>query len=411
MRDGDLSFTGDGDTTRYIDLQRPDQPGDQRRQCRQEPAGHRDQPPDGTLRLRRELRLAQHLDRRPDTRTGWSRSSAPTALPPPGSQAEQVLVGAEMFFSSRGHFDRPATATISTDERLSQEGWQNCASCHFKGLTDGVVWVVRLRPAQVHPADGTFNPQQPRRCSGSSTIRRSSTRRQDFELNIRNVSGPGNAGGADACSAPPPDTSLFDKQHGLIVGDVDINQPPCVINDLRQAQHRPQPGHRHPARQQQAGAGAGRAWISGCRFAVRVPNGPLTDERDPGRRVGECDRPRAANCSKSSSARAATAAVCGAVPSRTSRRHPRSPTSSASVPSSRQPGAARTARRIRSIGNPNGGQYLDRFLRDVGSFNLGVAGAGQRARQQHRRRREGRPAIVARRRAGAAGRAGHGLQR
>jgi cytochrome c peroxidase len=28
------------------------------------------------------------------------------------------------------------------------------------------------------------------------------------------------------------------------------------------------------------------------------------------------------------------------------------------------------------IGNPNGGQYLDRFLRDVGSYNRGVVGAG-----------------------------------
>jgi hypothetical protein len=61
-------------------------------------------------------------------------------LPPPGSQQEVVLVGAEMFFSSRGHFDRPPGTTVSTDERLSTSGWQNCASCHFKGLTDGVAW-------------------------------------------------------------------------------------------------------------------------------------------------------------------------------------------------------------------------------------------------------------------------------
>ena len=28
------------------------------------------------------------------------------------------------------------------------------------------------------------------------------------------------------------------------------------------------------------------------------------------------------------------------------------------------------------IGNPNNGQFLNRFLKDVGSFNLGVAGGG-----------------------------------
>ena len=54
-----------------------------------------------------------------------------------------------MFFSSRGHFDRPAATTVSTDERLSSEGWQSCASCHFKGLTDGVIWAIRRRAAQV----------------------------------------------------------------------------------------------------------------------------------------------------------------------------------------------------------------------------------------------------------------------
>src|SRR6185369_10426725 len=43
-----------------------------------------------------------------------------TVTPPvSGSDAERFLVGAEMFFSSRGHFNRPANATVSTDQRLS----------------------------------------------------------------------------------------------------------------------------------------------------------------------------------------------------------------------------------------------------------------------------------------------------
>ena len=88
-----------------------------------------------------------------------------TPLPPPGSLEEKVLVGAEMFFSTRGHFDRPATTTISTDERLSQAGWQGCASCHFKGLSDGVVWVFAPGPRKSITMAGTFNPEQPRRAA------------------------------------------------------------------------------------------------------------------------------------------------------------------------------------------------------------------------------------------------------
>ena len=43
-----------------------------------------------------------------------------TALPPPGSGLEQVQVGAEMFFSGRGHFSGPPGLTVSADERLSR---------------------------------------------------------------------------------------------------------------------------------------------------------------------------------------------------------------------------------------------------------------------------------------------------
>jgi len=55
------------------------------------------------------------------------------------------LVGAEMFFSSRGNFDT-IPGTNSLRDRLSSEGWQSCASCHFKGLTDGVIWQFAAGP-------------------------------------------------------------------------------------------------------------------------------------------------------------------------------------------------------------------------------------------------------------------------
>ena len=80
------------------------------------------------------------------------------ALPSPGSPEEIVAVGAEMFFGSRGNFDRPAGTTVSTSERLSSDGWQSCASCHFKGLTDSVVWAFGTGPRKSLPLNASFNP-------------------------------------------------------------------------------------------------------------------------------------------------------------------------------------------------------------------------------------------------------------
>ena len=84
-------------------------------------------------------------------------------LPTPGSLEEVVAVGAEMFFSSRGHFDRPAGTTASTDGRLSSDGWQSCSSCHFKGLTDSVVWQFPDGPRKSIPLNGDLQPEQPER--------------------------------------------------------------------------------------------------------------------------------------------------------------------------------------------------------------------------------------------------------
>src|SRR5262249_22861533 len=125
-----------------------------------------------------------------------------TELPPPGSRAETVLVGAEMFFSSRGHFDRLPGMTISVDERLSQAGWQNCASCHFKGLTDGLVWVFNTGPRKPSPLNGTFNPhdRNDQRILNYSAI---FDEVEDFEINIRNISGPGPLAMPVPCNGGP----------------------------------------------------------------------------------------------------------------------------------------------------------------------------------------------------------------
>ena len=108
-----------------------------------------------------------------------------TSLPTPGSQEEQIHVGAEVFFASRGVFDG------GKNNRLSANGWQNCASCHFAGLTDGNVWAFGAGPRKSVPLNGTWNPHDPddQRVLNYSAI---FDEVQDFELNIRNVSGPGN---------------------------------------------------------------------------------------------------------------------------------------------------------------------------------------------------------------------------
>ena len=85
---------------------------------------------------------------------------------------------------------------------------------------------------------------------------------EDFELNIRNVSGPGPLAAAGPLRAPrhagQPATSAFDPNHGLIIGDNgNINLPPCVINAIpAKANADRQQVTRHAARQQHGRAGA-----------------------------------------------------------------------------------------------------------------------------------------------------------
>ena len=167
--DGALRFTEDEDTTRYIDLNDPENPATAGENAGKNPRGivideaRHD-------RLRHQLRVAQRLGGRSDERRGGRRDPDQRAARP-GSDEEVVQVGAEMFFSSRGHFDRPGGTTVSTDERLSSEGWQACASCHFEGLTDAVVWVFGAGPRKSVPLNATFNPAEPGRAANPQLLR------------------------------------------------------------------------------------------------------------------------------------------------------------------------------------------------------------------------------------------------
>lgn len=104
-------------------------------------------------------------------------------LPPPGSDAEKFLLGNELFHSSRGSFDE------GVSERLSSEGWQACASCHPDGLSDGVIWAFAAGPRKSIPLNGMFSQSNP---TGDQRVLNYSAifdELEDFELNIRGVSG------------------------------------------------------------------------------------------------------------------------------------------------------------------------------------------------------------------------------
>ena len=125
-------------------------------------------------------------------------------LPAAGSDAAKFLLGNELFNSSRGHFDEGVA------ERLSNEGWQACSSCHPDGLSDNVVWAFASGPRRSVSLNGMFSAANP---TGNQRILNYSAvfdELEDFELNIRGVSGgPGlivNAGTAD----PDPNVKAFD---------------------------------------------------------------------------------------------------------------------------------------------------------------------------------------------------------
>jgi cytochrome c peroxidase len=104
-------------------------------------------------------------------------------LPAAGSDGAKFLLGNELFNSSRGHFDEGAA------ERMSSEGWQACSSCHPDGLSDGVVWAFAAGPRRTIPLNGTFSPKNP---TGDQRVLNYSgifDELEDFELNIRGVSG------------------------------------------------------------------------------------------------------------------------------------------------------------------------------------------------------------------------------
>jgi YVTN family beta-propeller protein len=357
---GTLSFTGGPQTTRYIDLNDPANPATSGDNAGKNPQGivvNRQ----GTRAWVNNFvsRNVTKVNLQNDTVIGTTRYAA---LPAPGSQEEIVAVGAEMFFGSRGNFDRPAGTTVSTSERLSSEAWQSCSSCHFKGLTDSVVWSFGTGPRKSLPLNASFNPsdRNQQKIFNYSAV---NDEVEDFDLNIRNVSGPGPLAAALACSAPPPDTSTFDPNHGLIIGDVNPNLAPCVINAIpaRANADRPQmtvtlPGSNTAVPSQTAM----REWV---RNAVRTPDGPFTNRSLGASRLN----PQQVRAGETLFTQAGCAACHGTSLFSNSIKDYVSPPAAADI------GNERTGM---FTGNPVAAPYVFKFITNIGSFNLGVPGQG-----------------------------------
>ncbi len=343
---GNLAFTTDTNTTRYIDLNDPTMPATTGANAGKNPQGIAITSSGGLTYVANFVsRNVSVVNLTNDAVIAVVSSSD---LPAPGSQSETNLVGAEMFFSSRGNFDS-IPGTNSLRDRLASEGWQSCASCHFKGLTDGVVWQFGAGPRKSVPLNSTFNPlnRTQQRVLNYSAI---FDEVEDFEINIRNVSGPGAlTGGA------------LDLNHGLLIGDTgDLNVAPSALNAFALANaNRPQVTVSLPGSANKVPAlTALREWV---RNAVRTPNAPM---------AGFPNGPVPANIT----AGRALFSTAGCVNCHGGQNWTTSLKDFTSPPGTND--FIVTERTGTFVANPVATQYLNRFLKDIGSFNLGVPGQG-----------------------------------
>ena len=343
---GKLDFTGGISTTRYIDLNDSLNPATQGEKAGKNPLG---------IVIRDTRAFVMNYISRNVSVVNLSSDTVEsvlklTNLPSPASEEEQLQVGAEIFFSSRGVFEGGKV------NRLSSEGWQNCASCHFAGLTDGNIWQFGSGPRKSVPLNGTWSPHNPddQRVLNYSAI---FDEVQDFELNIRNVSGPG------PLSAGPP--AVLDPNHGLIISDTgNIDAAPKVVAPFLPIANanRQQVTVRLPGSSTSWPAlDAMKEWV---RFAIRTPNGALTsDEVAGGLNANTVGQGRRlffqAGCQK----------CHGGTKWTISNKDFTSPPAAADVV---------TETDLNGVGtppDPNAGQFLPKFLFDIKSFNLNVAGA------------------------------------
>jgi YVTN family beta-propeller protein len=276
LADDSLAFTAGANTTRYIDLNDPDNSATSGTRAGKNPiglvvngAGTR------AYTLNYVSRNISVIDLTTDRVVEVIASDD---MPAPGSRAEEILVGAEVFFSSRGNFVN-TTGMGASRNRLSEKGHQACASCHPAGLTDGVVWQFNSGPRKTLAINGTFNrlnPQDQRILNASAIFDEVA----DADLNTRNVSGPGLLTLPLPCVPTPPQTnvtvSTTDPDHGLILGAAfEFSLAPCVVTGFTI------PNAGRPAVAVQL-PGSNVQWSAldaiglWQHYGIRTPNRPLT---------------------------------------------------------------------------------------------------------------------------------------
>jgi YVTN family beta-propeller protein len=141
------------------------------------------------------------LTKQPEAQVARLQSAS---LPAAGSDAEKFLIGNYLFNTSVGTFDEGVSG------RMSSQGWQACASCHPEGLSDGVVWAFASGPRRTLPLNATFSPADPdhnQRVLNDSAI---FDELEDFELNIRGVSGGAGLIVKAGTTDPDPNVKAFD---------------------------------------------------------------------------------------------------------------------------------------------------------------------------------------------------------
>lgn len=115
---------------------------------------------------------------------------ASAALPTPGTLADTIQIGKELYNTSVGVFDPASPGGPVITGRMSNNGWGSCAACHPNGLTDQVVWIFPAGPRRTIPQHADFDPSDPNRLQ-MRALNWSANRDEleDFESNIRAVSG------------------------------------------------------------------------------------------------------------------------------------------------------------------------------------------------------------------------------
>ncbi len=110
------------------------------------------------------------------------------SLPVTGTTEDLIHAGKELYNTSVGVFDGPTPLSPPIRGRMSNNGWGSCASCHPDGLTDNVVWIFAAGPRRTVAQHQDYDPDDPtfQRAFNWSGI---FDEQEDFELNIRGVSG------------------------------------------------------------------------------------------------------------------------------------------------------------------------------------------------------------------------------